>query len=613
LTATRRATLSLAALLSATPAIASAATVWTAPAIEKIRPQEAARSDRSATLTAAKNEFEAVQVVVTGPASGVSVSAGALSGPGTVPAPKLFREAIIDLQHPSSADGATGAFPDALVPDVDDVVGEKRNAFPFDVPAGESRAVWVEFHVPQDAKAGNYTGSVTVHAADGDTQVPVQLTVWDFALPSTSSLKTAFAMTYGGLPKVHGVSGEALTELRQKYAQLALDHRFSISSIWDDGQRGDWSHFDNAYGPFMDGHAPTQLAGAQLTSLQSGADLNSAAAHGDWAAHFKSKGWFDRLFQYTCDEPPLTCQWSDIATRSQNAKQADPNFRTLVTTDMTDATKNGSADAIDLMVPLVNYMDDRPESAYGWTPGGPTRSQYDGFLQKPEKELWVYQSCMSHGCGGTVDIGNPSADQLYFTGWPSYAIDASNVRARAMEWFSFEYGATGELYYETTQAYYDHDDPWTDQYEFNGNGDGNLFYPGTTAKIGGQTDIPVASLRMKMIREGMEDFEYLKLLVAAGGAADAKQIAQQLFPHPWQSEAKPADLMAARDTIARKILALGGKQVPAGGGSGGSSLSAGSAGGGCGTAAGQPGGLLTLALIPFALVLQRLRARRRRG
>ena len=610
-------TVALAALLSA-PLAARAATVWTAVASEKIRPQEQARTEKSATIAAAKNEFEAFQVVVTGPANGVSVTAGALGGPGTIPAPKLFREAIMGLANASAADGATGAFPDALVPDVDDVVGEKRNAFPFDVPAGESRAVWVEFHVPADAVAGTYTGNLTVHAADGDAQVPVQLTVWDFALPSTSSLKTAFGLTYGGLAKVHGVSGEAMTELRQRYAQLALDHRFTISGLWDDGQKGDWSHFDNAFGPFLDGRASTQLQGAKLTALQSGADLNSAAEHSDWAAHFKSKGWFDRLFQYTCDEPPLTCQWSEIASRAQNAKQADPSFRTLVTTDMDQAQKNGALDAIDMMVPLVNFMDDRGFDAYGWTQGGLTRSQYDGFLQKPDKELWLYQSCMSHGCGGTVDIGNPTADQLYFTGWPTYAIDASSVRARAMEWFSFQYDATGELYYETTQGYYDHDDPWSDEWQFTGNGDGDLFYPGTVAKIGGKTDIPVASLRMKMLREGMEDYEYLKALSAAGGADDAKKIATQLFPKAYQSDAKPADLMAARENIARLILARTGKQVTAPGVSGaapgstaaGLTAGGGAAGGGCGST-GQRGGALTLALIPLALVLQRLHSRRR--
>ena len=608
-------TAALAALLSATPLATRAATVWTAVESEKIRPQERARAEKSGIIAAAKNEFEAFQVVVTGPASGVSVTADALRGPGTVPAPKLFREAIIGLANASAVDGATGAFPDALVPDVDDVVGEKRNAFPFDVPAGESRAVWVEFHVPADAAAGTYTGSVTVHASDGDTQVPVQLTVWDFALPSTSSLKTAFGMTYGGVAKAHGASGEALTALRQHYAQLALDHRFTLSGLWDDGQR-DWSHFDNAYGPFLDGNASTQLQGAKLTSLQSGANLNSAAEHSDWAAHFKSKGWFDRLFQYTCDEPPITCQWSDITSRAQNAKQADPAFRTLVTTDMDQAQKNGALGAIDMMVPLVNFMDDRGFDAYGWTQGGLTRSQYDLFLKQPEKELWLYQSCMSHGCGGTVDIGNPTADQLYFTGWPTYAIDASNVRARAMEWFSFSYDATGELYYETTQGYYDHDDAWTDEWQFSGNGDGDLFYPGTVAKIGGKTDIPIASLRMKMLREGMEDYEYLKLLSAVGGADDAKKIAAQLFPKAYQADAKPADLMAARETIAREILARTGKQVTPPGVSGIPGASVGlttggaAASGGCGST-GQRGGALTLSLIPLALVLQLLRARRR--
>ena len=606
---TRRAALTLAALMGIFPPAARAATVWTAVASEKIRPETAARSDSSISLAAAKNEFEAFQVVVTGPATGVSASASELTGPGKIGAPKLFREELINVQNPSAADGATGRIPDALVPDVDEVVGEKRNAFPFDVPAGESRAIWVDYHVPQDAPAGTFQGTVTIHTAQGDTAVPVQLTVWDFALPSTSSLKTSFTMSYGGVSKVHGVSGEALTELRQKYTQLALDHRISLSDLWDDGQANNWSHFDNAYGPFLDGNATTQLRGAKLTSLHSGANLGSAGEHADWAAHFKSRGWFDRLFQYTCDEPPLTCSWGDIASRAQLAKQADPAFRTLVTTDVDQATQNGVLSSIDVMVPLVNFMDDRPSSAYGWTDGGEKAPAYDGFLHSGgEKELWLYESCMSHGCGGTVDIGNPSADQLYFTGWPSYMIDASATRSRALEWFSFRYGATGELYYETTQAFYSHD-AWVSQWDFSGNGDGTLFYPGTVGKIGGSVDVPVASLRMKMIREGMEDYEYLKLLSDLGGAGEAKQIAQQLFPHAYQADVSPADLMAAREAIARSILARTGKSVPPAGIStgGASKLEAASSSSGCGST-GQRGGLFAL-LVPVGLLARRSRRR----
>ena len=609
----RRVILALALALALPPA-ARATTVWTATATEKIRPDAAARTDVAGTISAAKNEFEAFQIAVVGPASGVSASATALTGPGTIAAPRLYREMLVNLQYASSADGATGPFPDALVPDVDDVVGEKRNAFPFDVPAGQTYVLYVEVHVPPDAAAGDYTGTVTVHAANGDVAVPVKLTVWNFALPSTSSLRSAFGE--GGAAAQHALSGDALTALKTRYAQLALDHRVTLHNVRD-GANPDWSHFDQWYGPLLDGGMPTQLKGARLTSMSSGADLASAAQHSDWAAHFKAKGWFDRLFQYTCDEPPITCAWSDIPARAQNAKQADPSFRTLVTTDISDATQNGVAGSIDYMVPVINFMDDRPYDAYGWTAGGEARPQYDGFLSGAGKELWLYQSCMSQGCGGTVDMGNPSATDMYYTGWPSYMVDASAVRNRAMEWFSFRYGASGELYYETTQAYYARD-PWTGGlWDFSGNGDGTLFWPGTPDRIGGNTDIPVASLRLKMIREGMEDYEYLKLLSDLGDAADAQAIAKQLFPHPWQSEVKPQDLMAARAQLAQLIVARSPKASTAStaataatSSSTGSTAVTTAAAGGSGCAAGGGrAGLVSALAAPLALAFRRRRRR----
>jgi hypothetical protein len=616
----RRAALIIAATLAIAPA-ARASTVWTAIASEKIRPDAAARAEAtSAAIAAAKNEFEAFQIVVSGPATNVSASASDLKGPGTIGGLKLFREALLDVSQPSAADGATGRFPDPLVPDVDDVVGEKRNAFPFDVPAGESRAIWVEAHVPQNAAAGAYTGTVTIHANDGDHVVPVSLTVWDFTLPSTASLKSSFALGAGVMSRHAAKSGDELSKLRVRYGQLALDHRVSLHSVWNDGNK-DWTHFDAFYGPLLDGKAQTQLEGAKLTSVESGASLSSVDEHRAWATHFKQHGWFDKLFQYTCDEPPITCQWADIPARAGVAKQADPEFRTLVTTDMEQAQKNGGAGmlaAIDLMVPVVNFLDDRPPSAYGWTPGGEKAADYAPFrAMSPKKELWLYQSCMSHGCGGTVDIGNPSADQLYYTGWPSYAVDVSSVRSRSMEWLSFRYGATGELYYETVQAYYERD-PWQSVYEFSGNGDGTLFYPGTIDAIGGQTEIPVTSIRMKMIREGMEDFEYLKLLADLGDKDTAKQIAAKLFPHAYEADAKPEDLMGAREAIARKILALSNKVVPAAGASAGTNsvakfdaLVMGAGGCGSSSTGGSGFGLVSALLVPLGLAFRGLRRKQR--
>jgi hypothetical protein len=60
------------------------------------------------------------------------------------------------------------------------------------------------------------------------------------------------------------------------------------------------------------------------------------------------------------------------------------------------------------------------------------------------------------------------------------------------------------------------------------NGDGTLFYPGKACPvgngvgcIGGTKDIPVESMRLKHIRDGREDYEYLHLLDQTGDPADA--------------------------------------------------------------------------------------------
>ena len=153
----------LAAALALSPMLANAAEAWVASATEKIRPGTAARSATSAHVSAARNEFEAFQVVVTGPARGVSARISGLEGLDA----KLYRVDLIDLAQPSAVDGGTGRWPDALVPDVDDVVGEQRNAFPFDVGTGESRAIWVEVHVPAGARAGAVKGAVTVATSEG--------------------------------------------------------------------------------------------------------------------------------------------------------------------------------------------------------------------------------------------------------------------------------------------------------------------------------------------------------------------------------------------------------------------------------------------------------------
>jgi hypothetical protein len=68
--------------------------------------------------------------------------------------------------------------------------------------------------------------------------------------------------------------------------------------------------------------------------------------------------------------------------------------------------------------------------------------------------------------------------------------------------------------------------------------------------------VPVSSIRLEMIREGMEDYEYLKRVSDLGDPAFARQVASELFTAPWATEVSPAALEATRDRLARRILEL---------------------------------------------------------
>jgi hypothetical protein len=151
---------------------------------------------------------------------------------------------------------------------------------------------------------------------------------------------------------------------------------------------------------------------------------------------------------------------------------------------------------------------------------------------------------MSHGCDKTSD--------RYYTGWPNYLIDGAPAAHRIMPWLSWKYRVSGELYYHTTYAY-ERGDPWQDQYRFAGNGEGTLFYPGTPTRVGGRTHIPIESIRLKLIRDGLEDYEYLAALQRVGGAAEADRLVAKLVRKTYDWEHDPTALMATRAAVADLI------------------------------------------------------------
>ncbi len=155
------------------------------------RPYEGAAAEE-VRLSLAGNEYEAAQAVIVPVGRGlkeVKVAVTALTGPGgaSIGPDQIVINRVGYVEVEKSTRNATlgpGRVPDPLL----------ENA-PFDVPRAEVRSVWVTVHAPADQPAGVYRGTLSVEPQDAPRrECPVVATVWDFALPRTSFLRTSYGI-----------------------------------------------------------------------------------------------------------------------------------------------------------------------------------------------------------------------------------------------------------------------------------------------------------------------------------------------------------------------------------------------------------------------------------
>jgi hypothetical protein len=118
------------------------------------------------------------------------------------------------------------------------------------------------------------------------------------------------------------------------------------------------------------------------------------------------------------------------------------------------------------------------------------------------------------------------------------------VQNRALPWLAFTLGLSGERYFDAALKL---SSAWQPDglCSSGGAGEGTLFYPGQPALIGGQTDVPLPSVRLKLMREGLEDYEYL-VLAAQRDARRVRALAQALFPRASAADPAPEALLRAR-------------------------------------------------------------------
>merc|ERR1712060_542132 len=116
----------------------------------------------------------------------------------------------------------------------------------------------------------------------------------------------------------------------------------------------------------------------------------------------------------------------------------------------------------------------------------------------------------------------------------------------------FHYRASGELYWLTNfvdtctkenlvgncpvdELHGKGMDAWKDQLVQGGNGDGTLTYPGRDDVIGGGKDkfVPIASIRLKQLRDGMEDHEYWQLAGKYVGDAKVRKMLEEVVKNSF--------------------------------------------------------------------------------
>jgi len=425
--------------------------------------------------------------------------------------------------------GANKFYPDIAVPL--EAVGQIK------IEKGHNQGIWVDVYIPKDAPAGIYQGSIAVkEGPEAEFKIPVELEVLDFSLPDAPSAKTM--VYYQGedindrylgkrFPEWDKVSELDKTRLAMIWKnQHKLAHRHKISLI-DEGMQIEPDRTDKFFTDFtkqwlfvLAGTAFTPENGYDGPGVSVSSGVYSIGTYGAWKRQWNQDSkhdlwkmsdlwvnWFDHYapgveyFVYLYDEPGKD-KFEDI---ERWAKWIDENpglghrLKTLVATTLTRNQKK---------MPSVDI------AFTGWGDAAVWRPVVEK-MQAEGKEYWAYNGKRpSRGSFGTEDDGVA----LRVNGWIQY----KHKIGRWFYWHATCYKNPSHVNLETNvfqSAWtFGRNDSRHAKYGATGsnysNGDGVLLYPGTERRYPEENyglDGPIASLRLKLWRRGLQDHEYLTM------------------------------------------------------------------------------------------------------
>jgi Domain of unknown function (DUF4091) len=458
--------------------------VWVSPALERIGQNDPPRSTTSIELYAARGEYESFQIGIRAPKGGlnnVNVLVSELSGVNNQVIPKsnftLYREHYVYVNNPSpdmrfstNKSLGRGWYADGLIPFLHpetqkEPTEAKLDAVPFQLDDGKNQPIWVDVFVPRDARPGEYNGTFTVTSDQGLTTGKIVLKVWNFELPLQPSLNSAFSL-------YENKSKSAMAEV--------LKHKLMPVANFDPA---DERELIDKWGlrslriPFWSGANYKTCA---MTSSPSVDTIRSAAAkhQSDLFLYVRYADEIDNC-QNLDDLVKKTKEWA------KNIHQVGVSTAMAITPNpaLYDDGSGTGRSAVDIWIVLPKMYDADPK-------------RISEVLQKGDK-VWFYNALVQDGYS------------------PKWQIDFEPINYRIVQGFiNHSLGLTGILYWQVDLWT---NDPWKNVESYSEGkrhypGEGMLFYPGEQVGIRGI----VPSMRVKWLREGVEDYEYIEILKGLG-------------------------------------------------------------------------------------------------
>ncbi len=364
--------------------------------------------------------------------------------------------------------------------------------------------VWVDLNTPRQTTPGNYS-----------LPFGISLTVWKMVIPERPTLPLYIHLNSYAVLLAHsygqGRSWERQAQLLQSYVNTYREHRIE--------PYGQYFYFFPKLKMTRQGASTRELDLDAESAM--GASFRQLVLKGAIAPpvvfrpDFENPPQIEQLkaidraivrgylpsdtIAYVWDEgesdPKLSLQ---CLSRLKWVKAHAPHLKTLVTRK----PSLEFAPFVDWFVAIQN------EFHPGW-----------------RKPFGLYVSCQSQGSCKDGVRARP-------TGPPMFVIDAPIASERAFFWINNRLGAAVGLYYNATEKLVT---AWTDQSFAGGNGDGTLIYPDRVESR------PNSSIRLKMLRQGSYDVEYIRWARAAGIEAATPVVDQNHWSQNWADYQKIRD------------------------------------------------------------------------